>query len=180
MLTASEIIQHSANTTARARAVGLNEFMVRKVNTIASIPISGNRTQPGYFTVARPNAHDWNTSTSAGQAIYDEHAPEKGRIWERPSQVNYSFESRRFSDYLESRNLNVARGRLEYERSPYAGSGNYYIQHPQIYDLGDMIRTRVEHDYQLMMPLTGFFTANRSIPISKEANFADHAEFYLE
>lgn len=180
LLTATEIIQHSANATARARAVGLNGFMVRKVNTIASIANSGSRIQPDYVTIPPENAGVWMDNYSAGDVIYDENAAERGRIWERSSRENYFFERSRFQNYLLAENYSRARGTLEYERSPYADAGDHQVSHPLYLNSGEMLGTRIQQDYPLTMPLFRLFSENNSIRISRDAWFADHADFYLE
>src|SRR5690606_30398007 len=46
MINATEIIQFSADSAVRSRAVGLNDFMALKSSVIASSPNAGERTAP--------------------------------------------------------------------------------------------------------------------------------------
>ena len=46
LLTGKILLEHAAMRVARARAVGLNEFMCEKAARICVIPISGKRLQP--------------------------------------------------------------------------------------------------------------------------------------
>jgi len=41
------LLEHAAMRVARARAVGLNEFMCLKTARVATIPVAGRRLQPG-------------------------------------------------------------------------------------------------------------------------------------
>ena len=47
MLTAKIMLQHAAMRVARARAVGMNEFMCVKAARVSVIPVAGKRLQPG-------------------------------------------------------------------------------------------------------------------------------------
>lgn len=46
MLTGKVLLEHAAMRVARARTVGLNEFMCQKVARVAVIPVSGARLWP--------------------------------------------------------------------------------------------------------------------------------------
>ena len=47
MLTGKIMLQHAAMRVARARAVGMNEFMCIKAGRVSVIPVAGKRLQPG-------------------------------------------------------------------------------------------------------------------------------------
>ena len=47
MLTGKIMLEHAAMRVARARAVGMNEFMCLKTARIAVIPVAGERLKPG-------------------------------------------------------------------------------------------------------------------------------------
>ena len=47
MLTGKIMLEHAAMRVARARAVGMNEFMCLKVARVAVIPVAGERLKPG-------------------------------------------------------------------------------------------------------------------------------------
>ena len=47
MLTGKIMLEHAAMRVARARAVGMNEFMCIKAGRVSIIPVSGERLQPG-------------------------------------------------------------------------------------------------------------------------------------
>ena len=47
MLTGKIMLEHAAMRVARARAVGMNEFMCIKAGRVSVIPVAGERLQPG-------------------------------------------------------------------------------------------------------------------------------------
>ena len=47
MLTGKIMLEHAAMRVARARAVGMNEFMCLKAAHVAVIPVAGERLKPG-------------------------------------------------------------------------------------------------------------------------------------
>ena len=47
MLTGKIMLEHAAMRVARARAVGMNEFMCLKTARVAVIPVAGERLKPG-------------------------------------------------------------------------------------------------------------------------------------
>ena len=47
MLTGKIMLEHAAMRVARARAVGMNEFMCLKAARVAVIPVAGERLKPG-------------------------------------------------------------------------------------------------------------------------------------
>lgn len=170
MLTATEIIQFSADSSVRARAVGLNNFMARKVNVIASSPNAGARTAPSAQTTT--NQGDWESNRNAGSAFRSSY----GNVNGSTDDILY------FPQYLETLDVGRAVALLNYDRSPpLAGpSAPFQISHPRFSFAGNMIRAVVTQDYPLTMPLFRAFSDNDSIFIEAEAEFADHAELYLE
>ena len=47
MLTGKIMLEHAAMRVARARAVGMNEFMCVKAGRVSVIPVAGKRLKPG-------------------------------------------------------------------------------------------------------------------------------------
>ena len=64
MLTGKIMLEHAAMRVARARAVGMNEFMCLKAARVAVIPVAGERLQPG------ANDERKNTSETALARMY--------------------------------------------------------------------------------------------------------------
>ena len=58
MLTGKIMLQHAAMRVARARAVGMNEFMCLKAGRVALIPAAGERLRPSKDDVLRANASE--------------------------------------------------------------------------------------------------------------------------
>ena len=59
MLTGKILLEHAAMRVARARSVGFNDFMCRKVARVALIPVSGKRLWP-----AGDDSIDWDMELS--------------------------------------------------------------------------------------------------------------------
>jgi hypothetical protein len=59
MLVGKVLLEHAAMRVARARSVGFNDFMCRKVARVALIPVSGKRLWP-----TGDDAIDWNMELS--------------------------------------------------------------------------------------------------------------------
>lgn len=58
MLTGKIMLEHAAMRVARARAVGMNEFMCVKAARVAVIPVAGERLKPGKDDLLRANADE--------------------------------------------------------------------------------------------------------------------------
>ena len=58
MLTGKIMLEHAAMRVARARAVGMNEFMCIKAARVAVIPVAGERLKPGKDDLLRANADE--------------------------------------------------------------------------------------------------------------------------
>jgi len=165
MLTATEVIQYSADASARARVVGFNRFMVRKVNLVASIPNAGIMRTPGGQPYG--NADVWNRF-NAGRSFV-------ASIASSPASSQYSqIERPTIPLFLGSENAGQMYGYLDYEDWDT-------ISHP-IYT-GSPVRTVgvvVRQDFPLRMPLYRAISADDILPIRREARLADHSDLYLE
>jgi hypothetical protein len=169
MMTATEMIQFSADSAVRAKAVGLNEFMASKVSVIASIPNSGARTAPN----PRPGTSgtDWENQRNAGDAFDLSFR----NVRSRSDEIVY------FPGYLETLHAGQAMAMLNYERSAYALTRNgFEVSHPRFTYLGALVRAEVSQEYPLTMPLFRTFSERNSIRITGSAELAHHAELYLE
>ena len=58
LLTGKILLEHAAMRVARARAVGMNEFMCIKAGRVSVIPVSGERLWPSKDDVLRGNASE--------------------------------------------------------------------------------------------------------------------------
>lgn len=165
MLTATEVVQYSADASARARAVGFNRFMVYKVNRVASIPNAGLMRTPERRTIGDGDA--WSQLT-AGQEYYT-------AIGSSPRSSQYhDLEQYNIPLFLGSENWGRMWGILDYEDWDTV-SGPIYTG-----TTGYTVGVTVTQRFPLRMPLVGAFSANDYIRISKNARLADHADLYLE
>ncbi len=58
MLTGKIMLEHAAMRVARARAVGMNEFMCLKAGRVSVIPVAGERLRPSKDDILRANADE--------------------------------------------------------------------------------------------------------------------------
>lgn len=103
-----EILRHAATRAARARAVGFNGWMVRKVMRVAAIPNAGTMTVPADEVFQNP---ELDAALAAGTP---------GAVWDlalvaTPHSARADFELGRLGDYLASPNEPTADQLLDYE-----------------------------------------------------------------
>lgn len=165
MLTATEVVQYSADAAVRARAVGFNSFMVYKVNRVASIPNAGIMRTPSRRTIGDADA--W-TRMNAGQSYYA-----AIRVNPRSSQY-HDIEQYQIPLFLGSENWGRMYGLLDYEDWDTVGAPLYTGS------TGYTVGVTVRQDFPLRMPFLRAFSDGDSIHIRKEARLADHSELYLE
>lgn len=168
MLTATEVIQYTADASVRARAVGFNRFMVDKVKHVASIPNAGPMRTPSRLPMG--NADTWHL-LSAGQSF-------DAAIRSSPRSSQYfQIEQPTIPLFLGTRHSGQMYGILDYDDwrdGTHAVRGPYYSRQ------GNLLRVTIMQDYPLRMPLWRAFSDNNQIQIRQEALLADHAELYLQ
>jgi len=164
MLTATEVMQYSADAAARARAVGLNPFMVEKVALVAGIPNAGAMEVPSQQTYGNANA--WSTR-SPGSSFY-------ASIRQNPSSSQYwQIERYHIPLFLGAENHSRMYGILKYEDWED-------IQRPSYVGIpGQTAGVVMRQEYSLRMPFVGAYSDNDHIDLRREARLADHAELYL-
>lgn len=165
MLSATEVIQFSADASVRARAVGFNRFMVYKVNRVASIANAGAMRTPEERSFG--DAELWN-ELNAGQSFVASISsnPRSGQFHE--------IEQFTIPLFLGSEHWGRMQGILDYEDWDTVSSPIYTGT------LGHTVGVVVRQDYPLRMPMLSTFSGGDSIRIRKEARLADHSELYLE
>ncbi len=170
MLTATEVVQYSADASVRARAVGFNHFMVYKASMVARIPLAGRMTTPGTYTTGA----NWNHQMSAGNSYFTAIAsnPSSDQYTQAehiaiPQFLNsdhgYLFY---YLDYNDSRDESERRWRTWHAPSYYTGNG--------------VINLSLRHDYLVNMPFARAFMSDDVLDIHQRARLADHAELYLQ
>jgi hypothetical protein len=165
MLTATEIVQYSADASVRARAVGFNRFMVYKVSRVASIPNAGLMRTPDRTVIG--NQDLWNQQR-AGEAF-------RTAIAANPRSRQYrDIEQYTIPLYLGTENWGTMYGLLDYEDWDTVSSPLYSGT------TGTSVGVSIRQDFPLRMPLYRVLSEDESLPIRKEARLADHAALYLE
>ncbi|MEX2382438.1 MAG: hypothetical protein WD490_08645 [Opitutales bacterium] len=164
MLTATEVIQYSADAAVRARAVGLNSFMVRKASLVASIPNAG-QIDSQFQNVIGPTG--WS-ATNASEAF--------DRSTDSVSSGSSQFqliEEHLLGDFLGAETESRMYGILDYDDWDT-------VRWPIYSRNGTMLRVTIIQDYPLRMPFRRAFTTRDELRIQREARLADHAELYLQ
>ncbi len=165
MLTATEVVQYTADASARARAVGFNRFMVYKVNRVASIPNAGLMRTPHRTNIGDGGA--WSEYT-AGESF-------NAAIGSSPRSSQYhDIEQYNIPLFLGAEHWGRMWGVLDYEDWDTV-SGPLYTG-----TTGYTVGVVVTQEFPLRMPFVGAFSRDDHIRIRKEARLADHADLYLE
>lgn len=147
---AKAVLTLAANSAARARMVGFNDFMVYKVARAASIPNAGRIETPAVtrsggmanFVQTETPGTVWNMALRAGQ----------------PGSPQYQMEWSRIPLYLSATRWGDLPAILEYENWDdiyfAEGSGS-----------PDLILARVRQDYELVWPFVRTFYANDRVSL---------------
>lgn len=114
LFAAREIMNHAAARGARAKTVGFNKWMVRKVVHVAAIPNSGDMINPTHENADATLRSAIESSQGEGHALAE--------LWERvlggeliPSSQQYVIEHARIPQYLATENHLRADVILNYE-----------------------------------------------------------------
>ncbi|MDP6631176.1 MAG: TadE/TadG family type IV pilus assembly protein [Kiritimatiellia bacterium] len=167
-LAARDTLSHSAARVARARTVGFNQWMVRKVSRVAAIPNVGQMLEPLYVN-----------ENPALQAAVAEESPGtlwdwvvSGQLW--PSFTQAQLEIARIPLYLGAANWAQAEFILDYENWDSI----------EILDDGDpsdtLLNISVGQNYPLTVPGSGSFYADGNVPLVGESIIENHYTLYLE
>lgn len=179
------ILSHAAARAARSRAVGFNEWMVRKSALVASIPASGKRLEPTYapangtFSSALP-------SKSLGDIL-------DVAFSRNVKSKSYAIEVNRVPQFMESVNEISSTAVLKYERwddtqveieestslsndDPTQLGVRVRQRHPLLLSL-EALEEGELHPYTLPEPGEA---AEEDIAISGEYSIESHYPLYLE
>lgn len=165
------IMTHAAARAARARTVGLNEFMVEKTARVGIIPVAGRRLVPeGTFAdAATLRAISTLTPGEAMEMVF------RGQANRNAAQLEVA----RVPDYLMAENEATATGFLNYEGWPDL--------HTTISEgtttRGDTIRVTLDYRVPAFIDTLGRPSANcqgNVIPLSAFYEIENHYSLYLE
>jgi len=161
---AAEIMDHAAAFGARARAVGFNDFMVHKVTRVATIPVAGQMTSPGF--VRNANSAQWGSRPI-------------GQLWDialktAPISPQFDTESSRIPLYLGAQNYG--------ELSPVLDYADWdTVRYPSVLNLSATeVRSTMSQAFPLRWPMVQLFYADDSVNVRGYAAMDSHYTFYLE
>ena len=165
LYTAEEIANHSAVSTARAKTVGFNLFMMEKVSQVAAIPNAGPLLNPEVPAPANPQ--QWATATP-GQLI--DESLEPGPTYSPQADLEIS----RIPLYLAAQNGGQLAAILDYRDWDS-------VQYPQLsYPGPNSLQIRILQNYPLSYPLHRAYYADDEVSLLGEAVMEDHAVLYLQ
>ena len=174
---ARDVLDHAAARAARARTVGLDDSMVRKVMRVAAIPNAGRMLVPSDIVVDDDPIlnHSWLLMTP-------------GEIWDMsltnaPVSPKLARELENIPYYLGSRNETEARNELDYERWD-----DVTLHHAGILDpsLSGTIRARVRQPIDMLIsviPVAGAILDGRrpeTLHLEGAADIETHYSLYLD
>jgi len=165
LFAAREVLAHSAQAGARARAVGFNDFMIRKVVDVASIPNAGPMRQPG------------PPRSGLLEALWRNETP--GALWDlavrsEPASPQLDVEQSRIPLYLAARHAGDLGAVLDYDRWDT-------VRIVSNADSADgMNRVAVRQDVPLVSGLHRLFYAEDEVRMRIEAAMDNHYPLYLE
>lgn len=169
MLTATEVVQYSADASVRGRAVGFHRNFVRRISRVAAIPNAGNMTTPNPVFAGS----NWSSET-VGEMWERQPGGLGGEIWRNPTSSQYALEYDLIPEYLAAGSSRTAGAYLDYQDWDSVSYPIYTVTG------SGMLEVTIRQDYPLRMPLFRAFSENDSIRISRNSQLADHAELYLE
>ena len=184
VVSSRNVINYASVATARARTVGLNDFMLYKISHFTTIPTAGPAKTPATVRrMERPEGKSVGTQWS--NAISDKNTPRSDR---------YSYEvGIRRAYYLSNHPYSL----LDYGNWSPSGEGDvkfivdYQDEKPEI----RMLEVTVAQQLPLTLPFARVFFWNRSImhvnqdgrdvkvpskSISATASIEDHSRYYLK
>lgn len=168
---AKEILDYSSMAGARAKAVGLNDFMVYKVVRVASIPNAGRLRNP-------------NIDSASGTA-YNWQGGRPGYLWDQavanaPASPQYNAEVARIPFYLGAEWYGQLGAILDYEDWNTVNISQNWAED------GDQVHVNVSQSVPITFPLRRAFYAGEDVMMragdafNRGARMANHAGLYLQ
>ena len=181
IVAARNVLNYSAVATARARSVGLNEFMLMKVSHYASIPTAGPMTVPaGNYGTDRPEGLTVGARISTAISRENKPISAQGDYVVAVKEAYHLASTTRFGQILDYANWTD-------------GSTDVFVTHDA--DNDDVLTLEVEQTLPLVMPFSRVFfphldlvTATRDDreeqypgkTIRATAYIEDHSALYLK
>jgi len=168
---AKEILDYSSMAGARAKAVGLNNFMVYKVVRVASIPNAG--------TLQNPNID------SASGTAYNWQGDRPGYLWDQavanaPASPQYNAEVTRIPFYLGAEWYGQLAAILDYEDWNTVNLSQDWAED------GDQVHVSVSQSVPVTFPFRRAFYDDEDVLMragdrfNRGARMANHAGLYLQ
>lgn len=184
LFTAKTVLSHAAARAARARAVGFNEWMVRKSALVAAIPASGKRLAPSYV-LQDGSLHAALAKENLGDLLDVVFA-------RRPPSAASGLEVNRVPDFMESVNQASSQAVLDYEyweqtdvdldesltlhpEDPSLLSVRVRQRHPLLFSL-----SALEEGELRSVPTSPDGTSDDELAIAGEYSIENHFPLYLE
>lgn len=167
-----EILDYSAMAGARAKAVGLNDFMVYKVVRVASIPNAGRLRNP-HVDSASGSAYNWQGGRP-------------GHLWDQavaanaPASPQYNAEITRVPFYLGAEHYGHLPAILDYEDWNTVDLSQDFAEDNR------QAHVNVSQSVPLTFPFRAAFYDEEDVRLragdrfSRGARMANHAELYLQ
>lgn len=167
-----EILDYTAMAAARAKSVGLNNFMVFKVGRVASIPNAGRLTNPRVGSAAA-TAYNWAGSRP-------------GYLWDMsvasdaPASPQYSLEMSRIPFYLGAERYGNLGAILDYEDWNTVNISQDFARE------GEQVVVNIGQRVPITFPFRRAFYDSDEVHLragksfDRGARMANHSELYLE
>lgn len=166
LYTAEDVVRHAAVSAARADTVGMNDFMVRKVTRVATIPNAGPLLWPEVQT-SSADPERWQTA-SPGELL------DEAIDADAPVSPQTQTELSRIPLYLGANYPGELRAILDYREWDTVGTPRISQTAP------DLLEARVVQRYRLNMPLHRTFYGDDEVFLESEVTLDDHADLYLQ
>jgi len=169
---AREILSYSASRAARARTVGFNKWMVRKVARVGCIANAGRIVEPAY-DYSDPGIQD-------AVATYG-----PGELWEnvmggslQPPSTQVDIEVARIPEYLWAPTPAQAKYVLDYEDWDSISVLDLTPSGPGV--VGILAHIKAQQDYPMKVPAHGAFYNSDTVELEGEAYLDNHYPLYLD
>jgi len=170
MFAAKEVLHHAAVCGSRAKTVGFNNWMVKKVVRVATIPNAGKMTEPD-FTHTDEDLQDMVTSLKPGE------------VWMKvlgivPVSQQCALESARVPQYLASDNAAEADTTLSYEDWDTIDAS--VVDSAVAPGTPPEIHSDVSQQYPLWVPMHNMFYAADTIDLKSEVYLESYYPLYID